>query len=110
MTQLDLTFTPLVKPTAKPGSIQDKFLSFHEANPHVYKNLVSMARKLKSKGIKKIGIGMLFESLRWHYLLETDDPESDYKLNNNYRSRYARLIMSTEDDLFGIFNLRNLTA
>jgi hypothetical protein len=34
----------------------------------------------------------------------------DFKLNNNYRAHYARLIMHQEPDLDGIFELRRSKA
>lgn len=107
-TYLDLS--PLTFPSPADKTIEESFLSFHAANPHVYRNLVTMARDLAKKGRKRIGIKMLFESLRWRYMLETDDPSSDYKLNNNYTSRYARLIAENESDLANIFQTRELKA
>ena len=51
----------------------------------------------------------LFEELRYAYE-ETDHDPKDYKLNNDYASRYARLIMKTEPRLAGHFELRELKA
>ena len=93
----------------KFNSIQEQFEEFHRSNPWVYSKLKNMALNLKAKGHKKIGIGMLFEVLRWEYYMKTDDP-SGWKLNNNYRSRYSRLIMDQEKDLEGIFETRVLRS
>jgi hypothetical protein len=92
------------------GTIDDAFRAFHAANPWVYDALVELTRDLISRGHVRIGIGMLFEVLRWHWHRATVDPSSEFKLNNSYRSRYARLIMSREEDLAGVFELRRLTA
>ena len=92
------------------GTIDDAFHAFHTANPWVYAALVELARDLVRRGHSRIGIGMLFEVLRWHWHRATVDPSSEFKLNNNYRSRYARLIMSREEDLLDVFELRRLTA
>jgi hypothetical protein len=86
--------------------IRDAFRRFHSENPHVYRQLVRMARDGKAAGATKLGIGMLFEVLRWRHTLRTGG--DDFKLNNNYRSYYARLIMENEPDLFGIFEIRKL--
>lgn len=87
-------------------SIADKFYRFHEANPHVYKSLVRLARDYKErKHKKKLGIAMLFELLRWDHLMRVNS-DDDFKLNNNYRAYYARLIMASEDDLRDVFELR----
>jgi hypothetical protein len=84
------------------------FRQFHAANPHVYVHLVRLARRARRSGATRVGIGQLFEVLRWRVLLSTTDP--DFKLNNNYRAHYARLIMEREADLRGIFELRRSYA
>jgi len=86
--------------------IRDAFLRFHRENPHVYVELVKLSRQLKEVGHKRIGIGMLFEVLRWKQALVTVG--DGFKLNNNYRSYYARMMMNAEPDLRGIFELRKL--
>jgi len=50
---------------------------------------------------------MLWEVLRWNRFLATADPEA-WKLNNNYHSRYARLLMTNNPELAGVFELREL--
>jgi hypothetical protein len=88
--------------------IQDKFQEFHQNNPSVYQELCALARRWKEIGREKIGIGMLFEVLRWNTVMRTTT--SDFKLNNNYRSRYVRLIQEQETDLKDLFNVRDLRA
>lgn len=106
--QTQLTFN---KPEFQPGmTIQQKFEAFHKLNPNVYAKLCELARQLKKKGHTSLGIGMLWEVIRWQYFMETADPNSGYHLNNIYRSRYARLIQSNEQDLKNIFETRKLTA
>jgi len=83
-----------------------RFQDFHRANPRVYSELVKLARMLRAKGRVHYGVGALFEVVRFHRALETTDVM--FKLNNNYRSRYARLIMATETDLSGFFETRML--
>lgn len=89
-----------------PRTIREAFREFHGKNPHVYDELVTLARGLVRAGHRRIGIGMLFEVLRWQRMLATTGDE--FKLNNNYRSRYARLIMYREIDLRYVFETRRL--
>ena len=92
-------------------SHQQQFETFHARNPWVYEALVKLARDLRQRdGHRLIGIGMLFEVLRWQYWMSTQDPNSSFKLNNNYRSRYARMIMDCEPDLADAFELRELKS
>lgn len=91
----------------RPGeTIQEAFESFHRANPAVYRELCALMRLAKSRGRKRIGIAMLYEVLRWNYFLRTAG--EDFKLNNNFQSRYARLIEKQEPDLRGMFEFREL--
>ena len=91
-------------------TIQQKFERFHADNPWIYDRLVELARDRVAIGHQRVGIGLLFEALRWKRGEETRDVNSDFKLNNNYRSRYVRLICAQEPDLADRFETRRLTA
>lgn len=92
-----------------PVSVIDaRFQEFHKNNPVVYGTLVGLVRKAVDSGKNRIGIKMLWEVLRWELWIKTNGTELDFKLNNNYTSRYARLIMKNEPELKGIFELRGL--
>lgn len=94
--QLTLSFDP---------TIADRFEAFHKDNPRVYETLVRLAREwVKQTGGRTLGISALYEVARWQLSLATTDP--DFKLNNDYRSFYARLIMHENPDLRGLFELR----
>lgn len=81
------------------------FDRFHAENPHVYEVLVRLAREWVARfGSHKLGIATLYERARWEISLATNTP--DYRLNNNFRAYYARLIMLSEPDLAGLFDLR----
>lgn len=89
------------------STIERDFWRFHQANPFVYERLVQLAREwVQRRGKRKVGIGMLFEVLRWEVALRTSG--EDFKLNNNYRALYARLIMARNPDLVGVFGTRRL--
>lgn len=99
---------PVLRPAASGGTIQEAFEAFHAANPWVYDALCRLTRRGLAGGRRRLGIGMLFEVLRWNVLLATDDPASDFKLNNNYRSRYVRLMLTEHEEWSGVFELREL--
>lgn len=88
-------------------SIQERFEDFHAANPRIYDLLVRFARDAKRAGRRQYGIAAIFERVRWHIYIETQR-DDDFKLNNDYRSRYARMIMDREPDLAEFFELREL--
>jgi hypothetical protein len=108
MNQLNLNFEPIIE--IKGDSIPERFKRFHFANPHVYDALVNLARQFRQRrGDSKIGIGMLYEVLRWNYYMTTES-EDDYKWSNDFRACYARLIMQKEADLKGIFQTKTSVA
>lgn len=94
-----------------PDPIDEAFLAFHHAHPEVYARLVAMARRWKAAGHETVGIKMFFEVLRWERGLSRDrDQGEEFLLNNNFSSRYSRLIMANEPDLAGMFKTRQLLA
>ena len=89
--------------------IESRFEAFHHRHPDVYGNLVALAYQARNRGRDRIGIGMLFEVLRWEWTIAgLPDEDEQWRLNNNYRSRYARLIMADHPPLRGLFELREL--
>lgn len=100
----------LFQPVAVPANLDpdatlaEQFEAYHARNPHVYRAIVRMARDLRRKGVTRWGIANLVEKLRFDYAVMTDGDE--FRLNNNYRAFYARLIMQNEPDLAGFFELR----
>lgn len=95
-----------VKPQEE--TIQQRFERFDRENPQVYAELVVLARRWAATGNKKCGVGMLFEVLRWRRGLRTGG--DDFKLNNSYRSRYVRKIISNYPELAPLFETRTLHA
>jgi hypothetical protein len=109
MNQPEFDFTPVVQKPAGKRTIQERFTEFHELNPHVYRHLVRLTRETLGGHKLKIGIAMLFEVLRWQYTINTRSVDG-FKLNNDFRALYARLIMLQEPDLTGVFELRAAEA
>ena len=106
-TQSELIFQE-IKPEPPESRIYKRFEKFHAENPSVYENLVTLAREFRRKGSnhnRKMGIAMLYETLRWNYYMNVET-EEEYKLPNEYRAPYARLVMDQEPDLQDAFNLR----
>lgn len=92
---------------AENAPLAEAFREFDGRNPQVYAELVRLARGWAQRRGGTLGIGMLWEVMRWNLTLQmrttTDEP---FKLNNNHRSFYARKIMRHEHDLDGVFGIR----
>jgi hypothetical protein len=93
----------------EPPSIQEAFEKFHQEHPEVYDTLVRFAREWQRSGRQNCGIKMLWERVRWELSLGSTD-EDEFKMNNNFHSRYVRLICKQEPELAGMFELRKLKA
>ena len=99
----------LVVPAQVPGqSIQISFEAFHELNPWILRRFESMTEDCINRGFHRIGIGMLFELLRWQYGAVTRGDE--FRLNNNFRSRYVRLLIEEHPEWEPVFETRTLRA
>lgn len=70
--------------------IQEKFEQFHRDNPHILTILEHLAsEEFRSKD--RVGIALLWEQMRAQLNIETNGER--FKLPNNHRSRYARLLI-----------------
>lgn len=86
--------------------IVGSFWKYHEENPKVFKLFEQFANQLRSAGRKHYGVGSITERIRWHFAVETTGDE--FKINNNYRSCYARLLILKDPTFEGFFELRRM--
>lgn len=87
------------------SKLEAAFWVFHKSHPEVYEKLVQLAREWRTKHVRRIGIATVFETARYTLDIERSDDDG-FKLNNNHRAYYSRLIMRDEKDLAGVFSLR----
>jgi hypothetical protein len=102
----ELDFRPLdvtKRPKGKRGTADDRFVAFHNANPHVYDNLRKLALSAKRSGQKKGSLRHFYEVLRYSVLVTTGDT---WKLNNDYTPIYSRMMQENEPELRGFFEQR----
>ena len=81
-----------------------RFLKFHADNPQVYEALHRLAVDLVDAGQRRFSIAMIYEVLRWQHAMRTTDTQ--FKLNNDFRAGYARLLMANDSKLVGVFETR----
>ena len=94
---------------ADPPTIQERFEAFHAAHPDVYALFRRFAGELRAAGRTRFGAKALAERIRWHYAT-TSGGGPDFKLNNNFVSRYARLLAADDPAFEGFFERRRLRA
>lgn len=105
-TQLTLELEPLDQ-AVEGETIQERFESFHALNPWVYRAFVRLTAEWLEAGHSHIGMKMLTEVLRWQYGQTVGD---EFKLNNNYTSRYVRLLIDEHPEYAEVFETRELRA
>ncbi|MFE7117514.1 hypothetical protein ACFU99_19075 [Streptomyces sp. NPDC057654] len=89
-------------------TIQQRFAEFHQLNPWVLDALERLTAEYIARGARRVGIGMLFEVLRCRYVQDTRGDE--FHLNNNFRSRYVRLLIERRPEWISLFEVRALRA
>ncbi|MFG2143691.1 hypothetical protein ACGFRG_05760 [Streptomyces sp. NPDC048696] len=109
-TQLELPIAPLRHPEPSSGrlSIQERFEAFHQLNPWILDKLEVLAADFVDRGGRRVGIGMLFEVLRWQYGMATRG--EPWRLNNDFRSRYVRRLLDRRPEWCSLFETRGLRA
>jgi len=90
------------------SELDKKFWDFHDKNPQVFAKLEELALQAYTRGRKKIGIGMIFEVLRWNSNMQTTG--DTYKLNNSYRSRYVRILIQSHPEYHDLFETRRIKS
>jgi hypothetical protein len=100
MVQLRLEEAP------KRSKLERKFWEYHLQHPQVYEMLVRFAREWRTRrgDIAVVGIGLLWERVRWEVYLNYDN--ETFKACNNHRAYYARLLMERNPDLDGVFRVK----
>jgi len=82
----------------------EEFWKFHSDNPNVFHLFADVALKTKRSGRDRYSIQAIAEVVRWQTDIETIDQH--FKLPNNTRAYYARLLMHEFPSLKNFFNTR----
>jgi len=95
---------------AKSGkSIDESFRDFHQKNPHVYKHFKDYFEMLHHrKGWQRVSAKLIIERVRWEIWSSADS--LDFKINNNYTSRYVRMFIKDYPQYEHCFELRSLKS
>lgn len=111
MSQGDLlTWTQRVECRREPSdrpTIEQRFAAFHHANPHVFEEMLRLARERLDAGATRIGTKSLYEQCRESLRVKKI---GTYALNNDYTAPLARLLIEAEPRLDGVIELRRRKA
>lgn len=108
--QMTLPLGRIADDTGAPEdlTIQQQFERFHALNPWVYESLAVLVTDWLARGHTRAGIKQLVEVVRWEYGRQTQG--DTFKLNNNFTSRYARLLIDQHPEWADVFETRVLRA
>lgn len=108
MTQLTFADLPRLQPSdfadVSPR-IVEQFFQYHEKNPHIFRLFSQYAWQVRKAGVFHYGAKAIMERIRWHY--EIDQRAHEFKINNNYASCYARLLIQQDPAFTDFFELRS---
>ena len=88
----------------------DAFVRFHTENPQVYRELVRLARQAYERGYRRLGIELLLNLVRWNEMMSTRPDAMGFKINNNFKAYYVRMIQHYEPELGSMFTTRRSYA
>ena len=91
-------------------SLQERFEEFHQRHPEIYEEFKQLALRLYEQGRYHYGAKAIFEYIRLNRELDGRGEDEPYKINNNYVSRYVRLLIAEEQRLTSFFELRQLRS
>lgn len=88
-------------------SIEANFRRFNAKHPEVYRELADVCRAWVRRGGAHWSVDAAYHVLRFQRRMAGLPDENEvYKLNNNFTSLYARLLMEQEPELDGLFEVR----
>ncbi len=95
--------------TATGKTIEEAFTKFHHDNPVVYDYFKRYVQQVLAAGKKVSSSKMIINRIRWEIYIELNSVE-DFKINDAFTSRYARLYINEHPQHAEIFNLRELRS
>lgn len=100
---------PVVAVQHREGeTLDDRFAAWLAANPQVLSAFIALARQAQRAGLRKFGAKAVVERLRWEYAIQTGG--SEFKFDNRFTSRLARVAVDRAPDLAGLFEFRDLRS
>ncbi len=91
------------------GSIDAAFERFHADHPEVYAEFLRLALMLLGRGHKWYSADGILHVVRFHTAVNPNH-DAGFKINNNFSSRYARLLAQNDERFADFFEFRRLRS
>lgn len=103
---------------ATGNSIQESFSKFHEAHPEIFLLIVKECDRAIRHGKKKFSVKAIGNYIRWNVFIESEQEtlftkrgdKIQFKLNDAFFSRYARLLIISYPHMKDFIELRDLRS
>ena len=89
-------------------NLNDAFDDYHRDNPQVFEAFKAASVKLKQNGRKHFGAKCIIEYIRFQTAIADKTGRDKFKINNNYTSRYVRLLERERPEFVGFFAKRTI--
>ena len=90
-------------------TIQEAFENYHHDNPKVYEFFKKYSFLAIERDYKKYSAKQILGRARWHLEFEAKG-DCEYKINDAFTSRYARLFASDFPEHADFFNYRHIRS
>lgn len=91
-----------------PDCVLSRFAKFHRDNPVIYQTFRLYAREMKASGRKKYSSEIIINRMRWEIDLRSEG--EPFKINNDFKPLYARLLAWHEPEFEKFFEFRRVTS
>lgn len=109
MTDIPLPLDEFIVPEVEPRlTIEERAERYAAANEWVLRTMIALADGYKARGAKRIGVKHLAEVIRYEHGRATNG--DTFRFNNDYSSRFARMIIAARPDLAELIETRELKA
>ena len=88
-----------------PVHVVRGFREFHFRNPHIFSEFAERAFQIRTTRRAKYSVRTIFEVMRWDHDIRTTG-DDEFKVNNNFTSCYARVLLHFYPEFTGFFDLR----
>lgn len=88
--------------------IDVKFDTYDRRNPKVYQLFKRFAYEALMTGHRHFGAKAIMERVRWETIINTTGDQ--FKVNNNYTSRYVRKLITEKPEFEGFFRVHKLLS
>lgn len=91
---------------SREATIDERCDAFIKANPAVWRYFIALCLEVKRNGARQWSSKAAFEVMR--YMATLQSVGEDFKLPNDYTSRFSRRAMEEVPELQGFFEVRSL--